>query len=134
MFNNWFGKGNTDVRSMKSIEIKPEIVIPKKTTEDLYDLAVREVQKKRVSELILRELMDICVDPERMEDTKKAIEYTGGDSHAYDDEQRKALTDMFPKAYIYRPGTYTIIKSPSLTLHTLADRLADQFLGAKDAE
>lgn len=126
---NWFSKDKkVSVPDLEEIKLEPEIIIPEKTRRELYDLAVLEVQHKRVSKLILDNLNAIAIDPVATRQAEEAQEaYPSGIADGTSD--RLEFHKRFPLVRLeYGCSRYHVV-SPSPTLESLANVLATQYLG-----
>ena len=127
---NWFSNKKQSVADLESIDATPVITIPEKTRRELYDLAVAEVQERRVAELILRGLKDLAADQEIVSQTAAAkLEYphdillsdVGDLTTKYPLVQLKGYTDMDGDT------TYSV-RSIEPTLESLSIQLTKQYL------
>ena len=124
----WFSKDKkVEVPDLEGIKLEPKVSIPEKTRRELYDLAVAEVQQKRVTKLILDDLLLIGVCPDSIEQSKKArVAYPIG--VCSDAVSLMEFKDRFPLVQLIEKGSFYDIAKPKPTLESLARVLTTKYL------
>lgn len=130
MFSNWFKK-NKDLKAheLESIDIDPDIQVPSKIREELYNAAVTEVYESRVKALIYKSLTDIIDNTEESIQYRLAVSTYGP---VVDEEMVLAIKTEFPslKFRYCMPegsGKCEFVK-PKYDLESLADVLTRKYL------
>lgn len=128
---SWFTGKKPEVADLESIDMKPKITIPEKTRRELYDLAVAEVQEKRVSELIKRGLMELAIDPEVYSDTQAVLSTTS--INEFRKEEVDEILEEYPNAryksnYTGMDEQTYHFKLPDVSIEDLAKVLSKLYL------
>ena len=124
----WFSKDEkVEVPDLEEIKLEPKVSIPEKTRRELYHLAVNEVEQKRVTKLILDDLLLISECPDSMRQLEEAEKaYPSGVLDSMTEVQ--AFKVKFPLVQLIDRGNYYDLVKPNPTLESLARVLATKYL------